>query len=316
MKTNLPYKRLAPLLLLLPLLLQGLRLEAQQEAQFNQYMFNPLGINPAYAGSRDVLSAVALFRTQWVGFEGAPNTQTFAIHGPLWQKRMGLGFQISNDQIGPRNVMSAEVDYAYRFPFLRGRLGLGLGGGVYYHTFDWNEIDYRDEGDAIPTYGAQQVITPNADFGIWYNTNKLYAGLELAHLTQPRVNITDSTVSGANTYRQFRHYSFTVGRAFVLSQKVVFRPSILYKQAGLYRGMLDLNASVLLDQRLWLGLTARPTYGGVFIMEYIHNKKLRIGYSLDYPMNQFRFSRAASHEIFLGFDFGLPKSTTVSPRYF
>ncbi len=290
--------------------------KAQQEAQFNQYMFNPLGINPAYAGSRDVLSAVALFRTQWVGFEGAPNTQTFAIHGPIRRKRMGLGFQITNDQIGPRNVMSTEVDYAYRFPFLKGQLGLGLGGGFYYHTFDWNKITYKDQGDAIPTYGAQQVIAPNADFGIWYNTKKLYVGLELAHLTQSRVNVSDSSVNGGNAYRQFRHYSFTVGRAFVVSEKIVLKPSMLYKQAGLFRGGFDFNFSMLFDQRLWAGMTIRPTYGGVVILEYIVNKKMRFGYSFDYPFNQFRFSRATSHEIFIGFDFGIPRSNTVSPRYF
>ena len=121
---------------LLLLLLAGSSAVAQQTAQFNQYMFNPLGINPAYAGSRDVLSTVALFRTQWLGFEGAPTTQTFAIHGPLWRKRMGLGFQVTNDQIGPRNVINSDVSYAYRFPFLKGRLGFGLSGGVIYHAFD------------------------------------------------------------------------------------------------------------------------------------------------------------------------------------
>lgn len=315
MKRNLTYHRIL-LVLLLSLLMLPAALKAQQEAQFNQYMFNPLGINPAYAGSRDVLSAVALFRSQWVGFEGAPNTQTFAIHGPLWKKRMGLGFQITNDQIGPRNVMSAEVDYAYRFPFLRGKLSLGLAGGVYYHTFDWNKITYKDQGDVIPTYGAQQVVSPNADFGVWYNTKKFYAGLELAHLTEPRINISDSSTNGGNAYRQFRHYSFTVGRAFVVSDKIVLRPSILYKQAGLFRGGFDLNFSVLFDERLWAGVTIRPSYGGAVILEYIVNKKLRFGYSFDYPLNQFRFSRATSHELFLGYDFELKKPNTRSPRYF
>lgn len=304
------------LTLIMLLMLAAQEYFAQQQAQFNQYMFNPLGINPAYAGSRDVLSTVGLFRTQWLGFDGAPTTQTFAIHGPLWQKRMGLGFQITNDAIGPRNVMSAEVAYAYRFPLLKGRMSFGLSGGVYYHKFDWNKISYRDQGDPLPTYSAQQVVNPNVDFGAWYNTNKFYLGLELAHLTEPRLNLTDSAVNGSNAYRQFRHFTLTAGRAFVLSDQMVLKPSILYKQAGLYRGMLDLNVSVLIAERIWLGTTIRPTYGGALIFEYIHNDKYRIGYSFDYPLNDFRYSRATSHEIFLGIDFGLPKSRTSSPRYF
>lgn len=289
---------------------------AQQDAKFNQYMFNPLGINPAYAGSREVLSAVGLFRKQWLGFEGSPTVSTFSIHGPLVKRKMGLGFQITNDMLGPRSVTSAEVDYAYRFRFLRGKLALGLGLGMQYHTFDWNKITYKDQTDVIPKYGVDQLFVHDADFGVWYNTQKFYTGLELAHLTQPRLDISDSTVNGANAYRQFRHLSFTMGRAFVLSESVVLKTSMLYKQAGLYRGMFDLNASVLINNRLWAGVTVRPEYGGVLIFEYIINNKFRIGYSFDYPLNQFRSAQGTSHELFIGYDFGVSRSATVSPRYF
>lgn len=291
----------------------------QQDAKFNQYMFNPLGINPAYAGSKEALSVVGLFRNQWVGFEGAPTTQTFAIHGPFKRKKMGLGFQITNDNIGPRNNITAEIDYAYRIPFAGGKLGFGLGLGFQYMTFDWNKISYKDQGDVIPTYGVEQVFVPDADFGIFFNTNKFYAGLELAHLTEPRINVSDSLVggvNGGNAYRQFRHYSLTIGRAFVLSDKLTLKPSVLYKQAGLYAGMFDLNVSLLIDEKLWVGLTGRPNYGGVVILEYILNKKMRIGYSFDYPLNEFKISQGSSHELFLGLEFGIPRSRTVSPRYF
>lgn len=309
-------KRLLHIFLLNAALLVTLVTHAQQDAKFNQYMFNPLGINPAYAGSREVLSTVLLWRNQWVGFEGAPVTETFAIHGPLVRRKMGLGFQVTNDNIGPRNIISAEVDYAYRFPFLKGKLSFGLGAGVNYYSFDWNKIDYKDQGDVVPAYGVRQAITPDADFGIWYNTNKLYAGLELAHLTQSRINITDTTVNSANAYRQFRHYSFTMGRAFMINRTYTLKPSILYKQAGLYMGMLDLNLSVLINNKLWLGVTARPKYGAVAIFEYVFNRKYRLGYSFDYPLNDLRYSHGSSHEIFLGIDFGIPRSNTVSPRYF
>lgn len=289
---------------------------AQQDPKFNQYMFNPLGINPAYAGSRDALSTVMLYRNQWIGFEGAPVTQTLAIHGPIRQKKMGLGFQITNDNIGPRNTISAEVDVAYRVPLFGGKLGFGLGMGMQYMSFDWNKISYRDQGDVIPTYGFEQTIVPDADFGLFYNTNKFYVGLELAHLLQRRISISDSTVNAANAYRQFRHLSFTVGRAFVLNDRLTLRPSILYKQAGLYQGVLDANFSVLFDEKLWTGLTYRHGYGAVAIIEYVLSKTIRIGYSFDYPFNNMRVARGSSHEIFLGLEFGLPKSSTVSPRYF
>lgn len=303
-------------LIILLVVVGMLDLQAQQDPKFNQYMFNPLGINPAYAGSRDAISVVGLYRNQWVGLEGAPTTQTFAVHGPIKQKKMGLGFQITNESIGPRSNISAQVAYAYRFRFLGGNLGLGLGLGVQYIAFDWNKINYKDQGDAIPTYGVEQVIVPDADFGVFYSTNKFYVGLELAHLTESRINVSDSTVNGANAYRQFRHYSFTIGRAFVLNEHITLRPSILYKQAGLFEGMIDLNFSVLIEERLWLGVIARPQFGGAAIVEYKLSDLIRIGYSFDYPFNDLRLSQGSSHEIFLGLEFGLQKNTPVSPRYF
>ena len=99
---------------------------AQQDPQFNQYFFNPLGINPAYAGSRGMLSAVAVHRNQWIGFEGAPNTQSFAIHAPTRNKKMGFGFQAINDEIGPKNTVAISGDYAYSIRIARGRLAFGL----------------------------------------------------------------------------------------------------------------------------------------------------------------------------------------------
>ncbi|GAB5538952.1 MAG: type IX secretion system membrane protein PorP/SprF [Salibacteraceae bacterium] len=311
------------LLTLLPGLFSG-NAHAQQDPKFNQYMFNPLGINPAYAGSRDALSAVALFRNQWVGFKGAPITQTFSIHGPLASRKMGLGFQITNDIIGPRNTINAEVDYAYRFPLLEGKLALGLGGGIYYHTFNWDKIDYIDQGDFVPTYGERQAWSPDVDFGTYWNNNRMYFGFELAHLTNPRVNILNNdsvsnTLNGGGNsgYRQFRHVSITAGRAFVLNKSLVLKPSVLYKQAGLYRGMFDLNVSILVNNKLWMGITARTDYGAVLIFEYIFNKKIRMGYSFDYPINKLNLqTRGTSHELFLGYDFGVSRAASISPRYF
>ncbi len=134
-------KIISHIVLFLGAVLMSLLAFSQQDAQFNQYMFNPLGINPAYAGSREALSVVGLFRNQWVGFQGAPVTQTFSIHSPLAQKKMGLGFQITNDNIGPRNNVNAQVAYAYRIKLFGGQLGFGLGMGVQYLSFDWNKLN-------------------------------------------------------------------------------------------------------------------------------------------------------------------------------
>ncbi|MEZ4722254.1 MAG: PorP/SprF family type IX secretion system membrane protein [Flavobacteriales bacterium] len=179
-----------PMLALLVVMLSLVANQAtsQQDPKFNQYMFNPLGINPAYAGSREALSAVSMFRNQWVGFQGAPITQTFAIHGPLVKRKMGLGFQVTNDIIGPKNVINAEVDYAYRFPFLRKNWHLDSRWCLY--IFPWDKSITVTTMISFPQI-VFLAVRSSSDFeGAYWNNNKMYFGLELTPHGEPRINIS------------------------------------------------------------------------------------------------------------------------------
>ena len=303
------------LLIILIALLVVPELKAQQDPKFNQYMFNPLGVNPGYAGSRDVLSAVLLYRNQWVGIDGAPETQTLAIHTPIKRRKLGVGLEVMNDRIGPKGVTSVAGSYSYRLRLPRGRLALGLRAGVLNHRFDWDMVEYRQTTDVYAQQGRESFITPNFDFGAYYYTRKLYAGLEVAHLNNPRVNLIDTT---SNNYETRIDPQLTViaGKAFVINEEFVFRPSILYKQAGIAPGFLDINANILFNKVLWLGVGVRPTYGALFIAEYSSKKGFRFGYSYDFAFNQLQSRSGGSHEIFLGYEIKLSRSRMLSPRYF
>jgi len=305
-------KRILLLTILISSTLAGF---GQQDPEYNQYMFNLLGVNPAYAGAREVLSTALLYRNQWVGFEGAPKTQTFSLNAPLKQKKIGLGFQVTNDEIGPKRTISADLSYAYRIRAFGGKLSFGLRSGFYHYRFDWNQIDYKDEGDVVPILGASTLTVPNFDFGLFYNTNTFYTGIELTHLNQPKLSILDTSINGNNSF-QFRHITAIVGKAFVLNENVSLRPSVLFKQAGATTGFVDLNFNVLFNEVFWAGIAYRPTYGIIAILEYDFLKKYRLGYSFDYPTNQLSNKNAGTHEIFLGIDFDIARSKAESPRLF
>jgi type IX secretion system PorP/SprF family membrane protein len=290
-------------------------LNAQQDPQFNQYFFNPIGINPAYAGSRGVLSAVAVHRSQWVGFEGAPNTQSFAIHSPTRNKKMGFGFQAINDNIGPKNTIAVSGVYAYSVRIARGRLAFGLRASVYNYQFNWDEVEYK-ENNANINSGKESYITPSFDFGMFYHDKKNYIGIEFTHLNQGRIGIQTDNVNIESTARQEAQLIATAGRAFKINRYVVFKPSVLIKTATAKPAFFDLNASLLLKNKLWLGMSYRRGYGGVAIIEYNIDKSLRIGYSYDISLTSLGRENGGSHEIFLGYDIKLFRSGAVSPRYF
>ncbi|MGD1845063.1 MAG: type IX secretion system membrane protein PorP/SprF [Salibacteraceae bacterium] len=287
----------------------------QQDPQFNQYMFNPLGINPAYAGSRDALSMNLLYRNQWLGVDGAPVSQTFSIHTPLLRRKIGVGFQVTNESIGAKDVISIMGTYAYRIRLGPGKLAFGLRGGIYNYAFDWNKIEYRDEDDMFADMNKDSYVLPNFDFGMYYNTRKFFVGIEAAHLNSPDLEFASTTNSGDGS-RLERHLSAIVGKAFVINKTLAFRPSMLIKQAGATPAFVDVNTNFLFNDVLWLGVGYRSGYGGLAIAEYVIKKRLRIGYSYDFAFNSFRGNAGGSHEIFLGYDLNLSLSKMVSPRVF
>ncbi|HEY0029663.1 MAG TPA: type IX secretion system membrane protein PorP/SprF [Bacteroidia bacterium] len=282
---------------------------AQQDPQYSQYMFNQMAINPAYAGSKEAISASAFIRSQWTGIEGAPKTETFSIHGPLKKKKVGLGFSVIADQIGPKKSVGALASYAYRIPVKNGKLSFGLRFGMFNYTYNWDDIVYKDKGDVYNTHDQTSKVVPTADFGVYYYTNTLYMGLSATHLYSGKLTqqSDDATLSP--------HLFFTLGKAWSLNENLIFNPSCMVKTAKGSPTTVDINFSFLLKQRIWLGLSTRSTYGFVAYAQFNITEKFKLGYSFDYGVNKIGKIGGGSHEIMLGYDFNISRSKISSPRY-
>jgi type IX secretion system PorP/SprF family membrane protein len=286
---------------------------AQQDPQYSQYMFNQMAINPAYAGSKEAISTSAFIRSQWTGIEGAPKTQTVSAHGPLKKKKVGIGFSVIADQIGPKKSVGVMGSYAYRIQIKNGKLSFGLRAGVFNYTYNWDDIVYKDQGDVYNTHNQTSKIVPTADAGLYYYTNTMYMGLSATHLYSGRLTSV-SSMNGDNA-KLSPHLFFTFGKAWSLSENLIFNPSLMLKTAKGSPSTADLNFSFLLKQRLWLGLSARSTYGFVVYAQCNITEKFKLGYSYDYGINKIGKVGGGSHEIMLGYDFNISKSKITSPRY-
>lgn len=312
------------IVLILMLLFMGLQGFSQQDPQYTLYMFNPLAVNPGYAGSREVLSAVLVHRSQWLGLDGAPETQAFAINTPLRNKKMGLGLQIVNDKIGPKTTQNITGVYAYRLKLGRGKLAMGLKAGVINYRFDWNKIEYQDEEDVIQTESPRGFLIPTVDFGIYYNTRTFYAGLAAEHLNQSSFDFAETqsienggsldggTSSGGS--KKDINFIVTAGKAFVLNDNFVLKTSVLGRYAN-NSGNVDVNVSVLIKNKILFGASVREN-AVIFLTELNISKKLRMGIGYDVETGGLSSSTAGSFEVFVGYDVGLFKSKVVSPRYF
>jgi type IX secretion system PorP/SprF family membrane protein len=277
-------------------------------------MFNGLLLNPAYAGSRDHASGTLLARSQWVGFPGAPKTQTASLHAPSADLKHGFGMTLFNDEIGPIAYTGLGAQYAYRILLDKNSsLALGLDGTLAYYRTDYTGLNVEDGGDQILTGNDIRKWLPNAGFGVWYQRERMYIGASVPRLI--RNNLVQQVTDGDQA-KEYRHAYLTAGWVADLSDKVKFRPSALLKAAPGSGPQLDLNASFLFAEKLWAGVSWRTEDAVVFLAEFWPTKQLRLGYAYDLNTSRLRTFNGGSHELMLGFDFSFQKGRVVSPRYF
>ncbi|HEX8514792.1 MAG TPA: type IX secretion system membrane protein PorP/SprF [Bacteroidia bacterium] len=291
----------------------GGRMLAQQDPQYSQYMFNQLVINPAYAGSKEAISSALFLRAQWSGIEGAPRTESISVHGPLKKRKVGLGFAVIADQIGPKQSIGALGSYAYKIRLGKGKLAFGLRAGVYNYVYNWNDIIYKDQADVYNTHTRTSIIVPTADAGMYYYTNTVYAGVSATHLYNGR--LTNVSNLNGDDAALSPHLFVTLGKGWEISDQLTFNPSCAVKVAKNTPASVDLNFSFLLQQRIWLGVSARSNKTLVIYAQMHITEKFKVGYSMDVGFNKIERAGGPSHELMLSYDFNIYKSKILSPRH-
>jgi type IX secretion system PorP/SprF family membrane protein len=289
----------------------------QQLPQYTMYMWNTMAVNPAYAGSADMMTGSLLARQQWVGLKGAPSTQSFVLHSPLKERSLGLGTSLVHDEAGPLNTLSANAAISYRFWITsKSRLSFGLSAGFDQVTARLSQVAYVNENDPSFLGNINGRATPNFGFGAYYWSVNGYVGLSSPRLLEHSVRGEfDGTV--LTTVRERQHFFLIAGYVFPMGKSVKFKPTILAKATGGAPVQLDATASFLLREKLWLGAAYRQWGGSVSALAaYNATEQLRIGYAYDFTYSALRTYQTGTHELMVNYDFHFNKLKARSPRYF
>lgn len=318
------------LLIIMILLLAATASRAQQDAQFSQYMFNGIYINPAYAGYKEQLNLHAFYRNQWVGFEGSPKTMSLAIDAIANQGNVGLALQISNDKIGAQRNLGAYANYAYRLrmdTYGESRLAFGLGVGVIQLGIDGSLLNPNDFEGQLPP-GIQSRIVPDARVGVFFSNDKFYAGFSADNLIPQLVNWnSDDFITKPKP-----HYYLTAGMLIPINEYVQIKPSFLLKDDRASVSSLDLTAFAIINDKIWLGGSYRTgvklynkSYlqkdlsklsSAVAAAQFFAGDNLRIGYAYDFSVGGLRSYNGGTHEISIGYTIGRKYVRMSNPRYF
>lgn len=316
MKTLAQILRTQTNLLLLFLAIVGVS-NAQQDAQYTQYMYNTVSVNPAYAGSRGHLSVAALYRAQWLGLDGAPETQTFNLHSPMGYNGLGGGISVVNDVIGPTSETYIDFDISYTIQLdFDKQLSFGLKPSAHLLNIDFNKLNQFQSGqDDLLQQNIDNKFSPNVGAGVYYHTDKFYAGLSVPRILET----THFESSSLSTAKEEMNWYFISGYVWDLNPDLKFKPAVLSKVVRGAPLQLDLSANFMYSER-FVGGVAYRWDAAVSAMAGFHvSEQLMIAMAYDREITELGSTafNNGSFEVILRYDFiGGNRGTLKSPRFF
>ncbi|MBF0694893.1 MAG: type IX secretion system membrane protein PorP/SprF [Flavobacterium sp.] len=294
------------------LMLSGVVGHAQQDAQFTQYMYNTININPAYAGSRGAMSIFGLHRTQWVGLDGAPTTNAASIHTPINNSNVGIGLSFVNDKIGPTNENNIAVDVSYTIRTSESyKLSFGIKGSANLFSLDRDKLNpFNPADDHLQQVDSK--FKPNVGAGVYYHGDKFYAGLSVPNFIKT-TNYSDNDFS---INEQEITYYFITGYVFDVSPSLKFKPALLTKLIQGAPLQVDVSGNFLIMDKFVLGAAYRWSAAVSGMVGFQVTDGLFLGYGYDLETTELRNYNSGSHEIFLRYELFNNFDRITTPRFF
>ncbi|MGK7394520.1 MAG: PorP/SprF family type IX secretion system membrane protein [Candidatus Cyclobacteriaceae bacterium M3_2C_046] len=281
---------------------------AQSNGFLSHYMFNPLLINPAYAGFDEALTLNMMVKKQWAQVEGAPFSQIFSAHSPVADK-VALGMVLANDQMGPLNQQGVYFSYAYQVPFAKGSLSLGLQSGATFYRLQSQNLSLLHAHDPTLNQDNIKEFSPNFGTGIFYQAKNYYFGLALPQLLK-----TDLASQRSYSLQQ-RKLIVQGSYSIEISEDIVINPTFLFYIKKENKPEMNLNTNLCLKKVIWLGLLYRNLNTCSLLGKLLINPQLSLGYAYDHQIGQIRSLAHASHEVMISYSFNY-FNKIISPRYF
>lgn len=299
--------------LLIILLFVNISIYAQQDAQYTNYMYNTININPAYAGSRGVMSIFGLHRTQWVGLEGAPVTNTVSVNTPIENSNIGVGLSFVNDKIGAstESAISADVSYTIQTSSIY-KLSVGLKGTAHLLNVDYTKLNRYNLNDPKFQNSIDNEFSPNIGAGAYFYSDKLYIGLSVPNFLE-----TDLYIDNASAVdMESMHYYLIGGYVFDLRSTLQFKPAFMCKATAGSPLQVDVSGNFLFHDKFVLGAAWRWDAAMSFMAGFQVSQGMYVGYGYDLETTKLANYNSGSHEIFLRFELFKKQERVLSPRFF
>ncbi|MCU4175553.1 PorP/SprF family type IX secretion system membrane protein [Carboxylicivirga sp. N1Y90] len=290
---------------LMLVLLSPLKVLAQQEPLYTQYMFNAMSVNPAITGVDETLNMTLLSRLQWAGMDGAPETYSFAAQTPFTNLDMGIGLSLVADNVGPVKNYYFNFNYAYRLQVTNTmKLSFGIKAGIYNYYVGLDGL-LLDGASNDPSFQGQieRKMQPNVGAGVYLYDDKFYAGFSVPRMIANRLDNSEME-SGGNVFAQVsQHYYIMAGYTFDIDKQWKLRPSFINKMVSGAPPSTDLAVQGIYKDTYWLGASYRFGDAVAILANMKINSELFIGYSYDFTLSELSTFNKGSHEIVISYSY-------------
>ena len=289
------------------------RVQAQQEPQYTQYMYNTMSINPGYTGSAGTLEAILMHRSQWVGVDGAPQTQSFNIHTPIADEKMGLGLTAANDNLGPSNQVSLEGNFSYTIMTgYNTKIAFGVKAGARMLNIDWSKGRFYDANDVLLNTNVDNKILPSIGAGAYFYSDKWYVGLSVPSFIKGDYynDVRESVIT------EKLQYYLIGGYVFNINDDLLIKPTVLARAMSGEPITVDVSANFLIQNTVTLGLSYRWDDSVSGLAGFQISNSFFVGYSYDYTVTDFNKYNDGSHEIIIRYQLPQKSTRIKSPRFF
>lgn len=308
------------IVLLLALVMGTFSSRAQQDAQYTQYMYNTVSINPAYAGSRGVTSITGLHRSQWVGLDGAPRTQTISIHAPINRSKIGIGLNITNDEIGPSDETYFDGLFSYTINVSeKGKLSFGAKAGAHLLNIDYSQLSFLNQGDATFQNNVDNQLALQLGAGVYYRTDKFYLGFSVPNfLKTEHYDSSDNSINSSSSEiadERLNYYIIT-GLVLDLNEDIKFKPAALGKIVAGAPIAVDITANFMFYEKLTLGAAYRLDAAFSGLVGFQLSETLFLGLGYDAETTKLSEYNDGSYEIMARFELNRSYDRMLTPRFF
>jgi type IX secretion system PorP/SprF family membrane protein len=285
---------------------------AQQDAQFTQYMYNTVNINPAYAGSRSALNIFGLYRAQWVGLNGAPETSTFSLNTPLRNSNLGVGASLVNDKIGPSTENTFSADLSYTIPTSETfKISFGMKATANIFNLDVSKLNPEHKDD-LQFQNLSSKFSPNIGAGVYWHSDKAYVGLSIPNFVETKRYSSDEIA----IFKEKINYYLIAGYVFDINPDIKFKPAVLTKLVEGSPLQVDLSGNFMFNDKFTVGVAYRWSAALSAMVGFQITDGLYLGYGYDRETTNLNNYNTGSHEIFLRFELFNDYSRITSPRFF